>query len=86
MVPFPSGTGWGYAILADGRTLIRQPHVPAVEGLRPFASRAEALRVGIHVQARLAAGRAPTVSRADLDSLLARSPSDDATSDLLPTP
>ncbi|MEM6785514.1 MAG: DUF4907 domain-containing protein, partial [Bacteroidota bacterium] len=82
-----SGTGWGYVLLADGRPLIRQPHLPAIEGEQPFATRDDALRVGGWVAMRLRAGHAPTVTIDDLVRLLPTyriSPADHGTRSLFP--
>jgi len=61
---------YGYQILENGKLLIDQQHIPAVQGLIKFKSREEALRLGNHVKDLIEKGiMPPTVSINDLDSL-----------------
>ena len=36
--------GWGYQILKDGKTLINQPNIPAVQGNKGFSSKENAFK------------------------------------------
>lgn len=61
---------FGYQILQNGKLLIDQQHIPAVQGLKRFKSREEAQRLGNHVSGMIEKGiMPPTVSISDLDSL-----------------
>ncbi len=66
---FEVAGGWGYRVTVEGGPTIRQPHVPAVAGIAPFASREDALRTGRLVAERLANGQSPTVTPDDLARL-----------------
>lgn len=59
--PFPvaNGSGWGYDILADGKTYIHQDRLPGVPGIHPFATREDALKVGRLMISKLKAGTFP---------------------------
>ena len=65
------GSGeFGYQILENGKLLIDQQHIPAVQGLKRFKTREEAQRLGEHVKSMIQKGiMPPTVSINDLDSL-----------------
>lgn len=61
---------FGYQILENGKLLIDQQHIPAVQGLKRFKTREEAQRLGEHVKSMIQKGiMPPTVSMSDLDSL-----------------
>src|SRR5450432_3113004 len=44
--PIQTATGWGYEILANGKTYIRQEFIPAIEGYHPFKTKEDAVSVG----------------------------------------
>jgi hypothetical protein len=48
-----SGSGWGYSISVNSRTIIMQPYIPAIEGERAFSTRDEALKAGRLVMKRI---------------------------------
>lgn len=54
-----NGSGWGYDILADGKTYIHQDRLPGVPGIHPFATREDALKVGRLMISKLKAGTFP---------------------------
>lgn len=63
---FRSGTGWGYSVTIQGKPVIYQPFIPAVEGNKPFETRKDALRVGRIVKKKLLKGAEPTVTIEEL--------------------
>ncbi len=69
LLPLRSGSGWGYRILVNRHPFLYQPFIPVYPGHRPFASEAQALRVGNLVVQKLVHGERPRLSRRELDSL-----------------
>jgi len=65
---FPSGNGWGYNILTNDTVYIHQETIPAVQGLKPFATEAEAKTTGTLVVNKILKGKHPTVTIRELDS------------------
>lgn len=51
--------GYGYRILMDGKPYITQPHIPAVQGNRPFQSEDEAASVAALVIEKIEEGIIP---------------------------
>lgn len=45
-VPFQVEGGWGYDILIDTVRYVHQEHIPAINGLHPFASESDAYKTG----------------------------------------
>lgn len=67
---FTEGLGWGYKILADGKTYINQPHIPAVSGSQGFESEEKAAKTADFAIYKLEQGiMPPTISVNELDSL-----------------
>jgi hypothetical protein len=67
---FPtSNEGWGYAILKEGRQVIRQSQIPAVQGNVSFASEADAEKTARLVVSKLNAGDIPTITKDELTAL-----------------
>lgn len=62
--------GYGYVVLHGADTLIYQPFIPALSGRLSFATKAEALAAGRLVCRKLADGRAPALSREEVESCL----------------
>ena len=61
---------YGYVIMANGRPLILQPHVPGRPGTRGFATAAQARQVAQLVAGKLRRGQMPpSITAAELDSL-----------------
>lgn len=61
---------FGYQILENGKLVIDQQNIPAVQGLKKFKTREEAQRLGNHVKSLIERGiMPPTVTLNDLDSL-----------------
>ena len=51
--------GWGYAIYVDSTMYVKQEHIPAIAGVVPFASEADALLVGTLAKEKLEHGLMP---------------------------
>jgi hypothetical protein len=66
-----NGTGgFGYDLIADGKPMIHQPHIPAISGLKGFASKADAEKAGMLMKYKIENGiMPPTISMEELDSL-----------------
>jgi hypothetical protein len=66
-----NGTGgFGYDLIADGKPMIHQPHIPAISGLKGFASKADAEKAGMLMKYKIEKGiMPPTISMEELDSL-----------------
>ncbi|HLK27595.1 MAG TPA: DUF4907 domain-containing protein [Puia sp.] len=68
--PFQTETGWGYEILANGKTYIRQRFIPAVEGEKSFNTKEDALLVGNKVIEKMKMGeQLPTISLDELKQM-----------------
>lgn len=62
--------GWGYQILREGKTLINQPFIPAIEGKIPFADSVKASHTAQLVVNKLQNNIIPpALSKQELDSL-----------------
>jgi hypothetical protein len=57
--PFQLGDGWGYDIVAEGKTYIHQDRIPDVSGIRRFATKEDALKVAHLMVDKLKAGKFP---------------------------
>lgn len=68
----PVKEGYGYVVLYEGDTLIKQPYVPTVSGRSVFRTEAEALEVGRLVCGKLREGLPPTVTRREVEMCLQR--------------
>lgn len=68
-VPIQVSGGWGYNILVDDKTYIHQEFIPAIEGVKAFASKEDALKTAKVVVQKLAKGEVPAITKKDLDSL-----------------
>ena len=67
---FSSPTGWGYAVVNNGKTLIYQPTVPGQAGNKGFANEALARRVGERIITKLRQGQfPPTITPEELTQL-----------------
>lgn len=45
-IPFQVEGGWGYDIMIDTVRYVHQEHIPAINGLHPFASESDAYKTG----------------------------------------
>ena len=57
--PFQISDGWGYDIVAEGKTYIHQDRIPDVSGIRRFATKEDALKVAHLMVNKLKAGQFP---------------------------
>ena len=63
-------TGYGYAIFIRDTEIIRQPHIPAINGLHHFSRKGDAERVALLVRQKLINHEfPPAVSVEEIDSL-----------------
>lgn len=61
---------WGYRILENGKMVINQPHIPAIQGARGFDSKEKAEKAAGFVLGKMKAGfMPPAVTEKELDSL-----------------
>ena len=68
--PIETATGWGYEILANGKTYIRQSVIPAIEGEKSFKTKEEALLVGNKVIDKMKLGQQlPTITVEELKQM-----------------
>lgn len=63
---FPSGKGWGYQINADQKVMIKQPHIPGLSTVQPFATEQDAKAIGLLVLKRIRHQQDFTVTAEDL--------------------
>lgn len=70
VIPFQSGTGWGYDVKVEGRTFIHQDIIPALSGRNAFRTREEALLVGSKVAEKLRKGiMPPAITKEELKEM-----------------
>jgi hypothetical protein len=61
---------YGYAIRQNGKLLIEQKHIPAIQQFKPFVNRVETERVGMLVKEKVEHEIfPPIISVGELDSL-----------------
>ena len=62
--------GWGYEIWQDGALVIKQEHIPAVQGIHAFSSQEQAQKAAEIIKAKIEQGIfPPTMSMAELQSI-----------------
>ena len=65
-----NASGWGYEVWKDGAMVIKQEHIPAVQGIRAFSSQEQAQKAAEIFKAKLEQGIfPPTMSMAELQSI-----------------
>jgi hypothetical protein len=65
-----NASGWGYEVWKDGAMVIKQEHIPAVQGIRSFSSQEQAQKAADIIKAKLDQGIfPPTMSMAELQSI-----------------
>lgn len=65
-----SGLGWGYQILKDGKLMINQENIPAIQGNKGFSNKEEAEKTAEFMLSKIKNGVfPPTISIEELDSL-----------------
>ena len=63
---FRSASGWGYTVSTQGKMVICQPFIPAIEGNKPFATKSDARKAGKIIVNRLREGAEPSLSKVEL--------------------
>ncbi len=66
LVTFRSGSGWGYIVSTQGKVVICQPFIPAIEGNKPFATKGDARKVGKMIMKRLSENADPSLTAYEL--------------------
>jgi hypothetical protein len=65
-----SDIGWGYDILENGKVIVHQPHIPAIQGLKGFTSKSKAEKVAQAVVKKCEQGISPpTLSIEEMNQL-----------------
>ena len=66
---FKTANGWGYIVMANDSIFIKQPIIPAVQGIKSFATEIDAVKVGNLIITKIKAHQKPIISIADLKAL-----------------
>ncbi len=66
---FKTENGWGYMVMANDSIFIKQPIIPAVQGLKSFATETDAAKVGNLIIIKIKAHQKPIISIEDLKAL-----------------
>lgn len=66
---FKTAEGWGYLVMANDSIFIKQPIIPAVQGIKSFATETDAAKVGNLIITKIKAHQKPIISIADLKAL-----------------
>jgi len=63
------GDGWGYTITLGKEIYIKQPMIPVIQGIKTFASEADALKVANLVISKLKNHQLPALTAEELQSM-----------------
>ena len=66
---FKTADGWGYSILVNNHTFIRQSMIPVIAGQKSFAKEADAKMIGDLVVSKLKSHQKPTIHLEELQQL-----------------
>ncbi len=66
---FKTDLGWGYEVLISRKTVVYQPFIPALEGVKGFDSDEDANKVARQVADKILQQQSPTINRDDLAGL-----------------
>jgi len=66
---FHTNGGFGYTISIHGKTVIKQPFIPAIQGNIPFCDSTDALNTANFVIGKIKKEQSPTVTQANLAAL-----------------
>ncbi|WP_373055909.1 DUF4907 domain-containing protein [Zunongwangia sp. H14] len=69
VVVFKGDNGYGYSINAEGKPLIKQEYIPAIEEKISFSTATDAEKVGCMVRAKLRRRIKPSISCGELKKL-----------------
>ena len=67
---YPVTYGWGYDILVKDTLFIHQESIPAMEGNKPFATKAQAMEAASQVIAKLKKGESPSFSLSEIERIM----------------
>lgn len=65
-----SKEGYGYEIKVNGGFTIRQEYIPAVEGMIPFKTEKDALKVADMVKEKIEKNQSPTLTKEEIEKKL----------------
>src|ERR1700746_4082726 len=68
---FHSGTGWGYDIAMNGKLIIHQECIPAINEKKQFLSEAQARETAQLVISKLKNNKFPTLSKTEVEQICA---------------
>jgi hypothetical protein len=68
--PIQNGKFYGYEISIDGKVLIHQEHIPAIEGEHYFQTKELALKVGNTVKNKLYHNKLPSLNKEEVMLLI----------------
>jgi hypothetical protein len=66
---YPVADGWGYDILVNDTLFIHQESIPALEGNKPFANKAQAMEAASQLISKLQKGESPSFSRSEIERI-----------------
>ena len=66
---FQTTGGWGYEILTDGKTYIKQSVIPVIQGKHSFKTKEQAVMVGNKVVEKMEHKQVPVITIADLKEM-----------------
>lgn len=66
---FKTTTGWGYVIVNQEKTIIKQTIIPVISEIKSFKTEEDALKIGNLVLQKLTDDLSPTVTKKDLIAL-----------------
>ena len=61
--------GWGYDILVKDTLFIHQESIPAIEGNKPFRSKAQAMEAASQLISKLKKGESPSFTRSEIERI-----------------
>jgi len=67
---YPVKYGWGYDILVKDTLFIHQESIPAMEGNKPFTTKAQAVEAARQVISKLKKGESPSFSRSEIECIM----------------
>lgn len=66
---FKTSTGWGYVLVNQEKTIIKQTIIPVISEIKSFKTEEDALKIGNLVLQKLKDDLSPTVTKKDLIAL-----------------
>ena len=68
-VAYSTGNGWGYTICINGKLFIKQPYIPAIEGVKGFTTKEDAEKTAQYIVKKLKADQQPAITKKELKKL-----------------